>query len=212
MSDLILFRYTRLCGAEYFSHLDVIRHLGRIFRRAGLTLENSDGFHPHPKLFLGPPSGTGVASEAEYGEARLVEAPRADEFRERFNAASPAGIRCLAAYGTDRRINLAAEIAAAEYSIRGVDFPPSAVLDEEKFFVGGRNGEIDVRDRIYALERAADGGMRAVLAFGNRTLRPVDFGKALAARFGGEPEFLRTAALTSALRPVESLIGAGGET
>lgn len=201
MPNLILFRYGKQGGAEYLSHLDVLRHLQRTFRRAGVRLRASEGFHPHPLLHMAPPSGTGVLSLAEYCAAEPAEEIAAEEFLARYNAACPAGLRASAAWSTPLRINLAADVAAAEYRIDGVRFDPEEILREENFFVEGRKGQANARDRIFALERAGE-GMRAVVAFGNRTLRPDEFGAALAARFGGSPRFTRTEAYDGRLRPI----------
>lgn len=203
---MILFRYRKAFGAEYLSHLDVMRHLARTFRRAGIALRMSEGFHPHPQMHMGPPGGTGVKSLAEYCLAEPTADIGEEEFLRRYNAAAPAGLGADAAWRTANKVNVAAVISAAEYEIAGISFDPREVLDAERFNVSGRKGETDARDRIFSLERS-EGGMRAVIAFGNRTLRPDEFGAALAEKFGGDPEFTRIAALDQSLRPVEFHIG-----
>ncbi len=49
---MIAFRYTKTDGAEYLSHLDLLRHIDRTLRRAGIKVKMSEGFHPHPKIFI----------------------------------------------------------------------------------------------------------------------------------------------------------------
>jgi len=53
-------RYTKLGQAAYLAHLDLVRHLPRIFRRAGLDIAYSHGFHPKPGLCFGPALGLGL--------------------------------------------------------------------------------------------------------------------------------------------------------
>ena len=58
-------RYTKLGRVAYLGHLDLVRHLPRIFRRAGLELFYSVGFHPKPELSFGPALGLGIPSLGE---------------------------------------------------------------------------------------------------------------------------------------------------
>jgi radical SAM family uncharacterized protein/radical SAM-linked protein len=65
-------RYTKIGPAAFSSHLDMIRALPRIFRRAGLPLFYSQGFHPKPDLTFGPALSLGVASLDEYVDAKII--------------------------------------------------------------------------------------------------------------------------------------------
>ena len=56
---MIAFKYTKTDGAEYLSHLDLLRHLDRTFKRAGIQVKTSEGFHPHPKNFINKTLGVG---------------------------------------------------------------------------------------------------------------------------------------------------------
>ena len=51
---------------KFVGHQDLIRLFHRTFRRIGITLDHSKGFHPHPKLRFTPPLALGVESSAEY--------------------------------------------------------------------------------------------------------------------------------------------------
>jgi radical SAM family uncharacterized protein/radical SAM-linked protein len=66
-------RYTKLGRVAYLGHLDLIRHLPRIFRRAGLDLFYSLGFHPKPELSFGPALGLGIPSLGELIDVTLVD-------------------------------------------------------------------------------------------------------------------------------------------
>ena len=56
---MIAFRYTKTDGAEYISHLDLLRHIDRILRRAGIEVGYSQGFHKHPPHIHGQSAGAG---------------------------------------------------------------------------------------------------------------------------------------------------------
>ena len=66
-------RYTKLGHVAYLGHLDLVRHLPRIFRRAGLEIYYSVGFHPKPDLSFGPALGLGIPSLGEVMDVRLLD-------------------------------------------------------------------------------------------------------------------------------------------
>jgi radical SAM-linked protein len=86
--------YTKLGRAAYRSHLDLVRLLPRIFRRLDLPMYYSQGFHPKPEMTFGPALPLGVASQAEYVDVKLIEAPGITEesVRARLCGASLEGI------------------------------------------------------------------------------------------------------------------------
>jgi radical SAM-linked protein len=65
-------RYAKTGRARFFGHQDIIRCFHRAFRRIGLRLDYSKGFHPHPKLRFSPPLAVGVESIAEYMDFDLL--------------------------------------------------------------------------------------------------------------------------------------------
>jgi len=102
-------RYSKLGPAAFLSHLDLVRHLPRAFRRAGMEIFYSRGFHPKPGLSFGPALGLGIPSLGELMDVDLehtVPGVRtwdviddstrtelaADEVRDRLAAVCPPGI------------------------------------------------------------------------------------------------------------------------
>ena len=59
------FRYGRGDAARYISHLDTVRAWERVFRRAGVPLEYTKGFTPHPRLAVASPLPVGFTSSGE---------------------------------------------------------------------------------------------------------------------------------------------------
>jgi len=78
-------------------HLDLIRELGRIVRRAGVRMAYSEGFHPKPQLSLPPALPVGVGSLGECLDLKLMEAPPSAELLSALNRAAPDGLRFFAA-------------------------------------------------------------------------------------------------------------------
>ncbi|MFO0679027.1 MAG: TIGR03960 family B12-binding radical SAM protein [Polyangiaceae bacterium] len=66
------FMFTKTGPSAFLSHLDLIRALPRAFRRMELPLYYSQGFHPKPDLVFAPALSLGVASLAEYVDAKIT--------------------------------------------------------------------------------------------------------------------------------------------
>jgi radical SAM family uncharacterized protein/radical SAM-linked protein len=65
-------RYAKRGRMRFLGHQDLIRLFQRAFRRAGIRLDYSRGFHPHPRLRFSPPLGLGIESIAEYLDFDVV--------------------------------------------------------------------------------------------------------------------------------------------
>jgi radical SAM-linked protein len=125
-------RYAKLGRAAYLGHLDLVRHLPRIFRRAGLELFYSVGFHPKPELTFGPALGLGIPSLGELLDVSLTEALDAGELLGRLRAVSLPGIQLLeAARLGDNDRALGRVVASAEFAARlpdEADLPAALAL------------------------------------------------------------------------------------
>jgi len=111
--------YSKLGPAAFLAHLDLVRHLPRAFRRAGLEIYYSKGFHPKPGLSFGPALGLGIPSLGEWLDVKLVDRLPADELLGRLRAVSPPGIEFLAArLLKDGEAPLGRAIGEAAYVVR----------------------------------------------------------------------------------------------
>ncbi|HVJ90620.1 MAG TPA: TIGR03960 family B12-binding radical SAM protein [Labilithrix sp.] len=66
------FVYSKVGPMAYLSHLDLIRALPRSFRRLGIPLYYTSGFHPKPDMTFSPALSLGVASLAEILDVKLT--------------------------------------------------------------------------------------------------------------------------------------------
>ncbi len=109
-------RYSKLGRVAYLGHLDLVRHLPRVFRRAGLEIAYSAGFHPHPDFSYGPALGLGIPSLGEILEVRLIDDLPADELLRRLNRVTLDGVAFTdaARVGADDRA-LGRVLAETEY-------------------------------------------------------------------------------------------------
>lgn len=94
-------RYTKLGRVTFLGHLDLIRHLPRVFRRAGLGVHYSIGFHPKAELSFGPALGLGVPSLGEILDVKLDDAPDPADLLRALNGVSLRGIQFLDAVKLD---------------------------------------------------------------------------------------------------------------
>ncbi len=179
---MIAFKYTKTDGAEYLSHLDLLRHITRTLRRAGIQVNASEGFHPHPKIYLNNPLGLGIKSTAEFGSADCADV----NFAEKFNACSPAGIKCTAYRIFDFNPNYAFTVESCGYFAEGIaKFDAEEYLAQKEITVTDMRGRrVDIRPRIYSLE-FNNGGLNFTLGCGENNLRPDLFCKILAEKYGG---------------------------
>jgi radical SAM family uncharacterized protein/radical SAM-linked protein len=91
------FRYSKLGRPIYLGHLDLIRHLPRIFRRAGFELFYSEGFHPKPELSFGPALGLGIPSFGEVLDVKMVGVVDPEILRHGLQAVTLDGLDFLSA-------------------------------------------------------------------------------------------------------------------
>ena len=89
-------RFAKEGRLRFLSHLDLVRAVVRTFRRAGIPLAYSQGYHPKPKIAFGPALPVGVASGDEYVDFETRESVEPEDFLRRMNASGPAGLRFLA--------------------------------------------------------------------------------------------------------------------
>lgn len=182
---MIIAEYTKISGAQYLPHLDMLKHLGKIVRRAKIEVNYSQGFNPHALIFMSSPIALGLKSYSEY---LVIDAnSSASEFIEKFNANAPGGIVCTRAYEIPKKVNIASDITSAVYEIRGLNtFNENEVLKAKEFFVmDKRAGEKEVREKIVSLKFVGE-TLVCELKFGNETLRPDYLAEKLKTLYGGE--------------------------
>lgn len=195
-------RYARWGTMRFIGHQDIIRLFHRAFRRAGIALAYSQGFHPHPKLMFSPPLAFGVESHAELLDFDITDT-RGTNF-ELLNALCqelPEGITPL----TLEEISLNTRSISAKqlkfrYEMRldGTDVHQierqiTAFQDAESFgaSIGGTNKgrRRDIKPFIEGLKQQNGNLMMTVLSGQSGTVNPLD---AFAAVLGMEREKIRS--------------------
>lgn len=167
-------RYTKTGRLVYLSHLDLVRHLPRTFRRAGLDLFYTAGFRPRPEISFGPALGLGVPSLGEVLDVSLTEPVPPQVVKQRLGQVSLEGVTVtdvVALSASDRglgkvirRASYACVVPTAawvdEVVARFAQEGELACVREGKHGVGRR---VDVRQTLRGV-RAAEAGTRQTLA------------------------------------------------
>jgi len=109
-------RYQKSGPMALLGHLDFIRELPRVFRRARVRTAYTEGFHPKANMSFTPALPLGAASIAEYVDISLIDAPESAELLARLAQVAPPGLSFL---------------GAAELS--SDDLPISRAVDEAKY-------------------------------------------------------------------------------
>jgi radical SAM-linked protein len=85
-------RFGKIGRGAFISHLDTMRVLIRVFRRARVEMIYSKGFHPKPQLTFGPALGLGVAALGEYVDVKIDYDGDGEALIQRLRAAAPGGL------------------------------------------------------------------------------------------------------------------------
>jgi radical SAM family uncharacterized protein/radical SAM-linked protein len=164
-------RYTKLGRIAYLGHLDLIRHLPRVFRRAGLEVFYSIGYHPKPELSFGPALGLGIPSLGELLDVKLIERVPPEELVRRLQAVTLDGVDFLgaAALGDNDRA-LGRVVAESEFAAR---LPASADVDAALALLGSRAQLVIQRHSERGIDRMVDvrKSLRGFAAFDDAAAR-----------------------------------------
>ncbi|MCC7085789.1 MAG: DUF2344 domain-containing protein [Pirellulales bacterium] len=164
-------RFSKQDDLRWISHRDLMRLWERLFRRAGVALSMTEGFHPKPRLNFPSALAVGIAGADEMLEVDLAEDHTADSLRSALAPELPPGmvigdIEVLSApdrkaqakrvtfefpIPTDRRAALAARL---------LEVWQSEALPIER---EGRKAPLDLRPLISELSLTDDGNLHVQL-------------------------------------------------
>ena len=131
-----LIKYTKESEIKFIAHLDLMRTIQKVVRRAQLPVKYSKGFNPHMALSIAQPLSVGVYSSGEYMDLILTEEVDEQEIIDRLNEKTASGIKFLTAtrivdVENQKKLPQAmALIDACRYIIK-VQYNDSANLEEE---------------------------------------------------------------------------------
>lgn len=85
-------RFCKQGDLRFIGHRDLIRCMERLFRRAGLSLGMSQGFHPKPRMTFPSALALGIEATDEVMEVELAQRCTADDLQQRLVPLQPAGL------------------------------------------------------------------------------------------------------------------------
>lgn len=117
-----LVKFTKESEIKFIAHLDLMRTIQRIIRRAGLPIEYSKGFNPHMTISIAQPLSVGIYSKGEYMDIVLVEDLQEEDILKKLNDNRVNGIKFLKVIKVEKEENKKspqsmAAIDGAEYKI-----------------------------------------------------------------------------------------------
>ena len=159
----VMIRFTKQEAIRYVSHLDLMRAARRTFRRAGLPVAYSEGYHPHPILSFAMALPVGAASQGEYMDLALAEDMSCSEVLRRLQAAQPQGMAVTGVWAMEEEApSQMAMVTAARWRLRfqepdaaGLEGAVARILGSESVVVEKSNGkktqQVDIRPGIRAI-------------------------------------------------------------
>ena len=128
--DRILFEKTG--KAVWMSHLDTMRLMQRVFRRAGVLLHHSQGYTPHAYVSMPLPLSVGMESLCEILEYELDE--KLTITPEELNEVMPAGIRVRRVYHSAVKTKFLTRLQAEVTMVYDNGVPQGACEKIAQFF------------------------------------------------------------------------------
>ena len=169
---MLILKFEKTSTAALAAHVDTLRAITLIFRRAGILVQYSQGYNPHMELSFSSPLALGVESTCEYLSAKT---DYTDGIVEKLNAVCPQGIAFTQVFRAD--VNLAAAINRATYLVeaQGIGDVVEEVLADNyeiTYLDKGKPVTKDVSSRIFDARRQTADSALVTLAIGNDNLRP----------------------------------------
>ncbi|MGD9281930.1 MAG: TIGR03936 family radical SAM-associated protein, partial [Desulfobacterales bacterium] len=84
--------YSKLDGARYFGHLELVNIFQRAIKRAGIAVRFSEGFHPKAKIVFDDPLPVGIESQQERFMITVPDYVRPRDVKAALNQQMPAGL------------------------------------------------------------------------------------------------------------------------
>jgi radical SAM-linked protein len=136
---------------RFTGHLDLHKTWERIFRRAGLPLAYSQGFHPQPRLNLACALPLGFTSQAEILDAWLEYPLPLQDVQTELRRSAPPGISIAQIEAVDQKEPaLQTQVSSSEYIINFLT--PVSELDQKLFeIISAESISRQWRERTYDL-------------------------------------------------------------
>jgi radical SAM-linked protein len=96
-------RFEKAGDLRFVSHHDLMHCFERMFRRAGVAVQPSQGFHPKPRMVFAQSLALGLIGRAEVLEVELEEPLSPEEVHERLAGQAPPGLTIVSVRQIDAK-------------------------------------------------------------------------------------------------------------
>ncbi len=145
-------RFSKTGEMRYLSHRELITALFRAMKRASVPLAYSSGFHPHPKISLGPALAAGVEGLNEFFDITITSVIDPGRFKTRLNSELPEGLTILNAAlipGSEPSLNDMFSVYQYEIQIdNDLKDNITSFIKTEKCLVSRKKKEVNVRPMV----------------------------------------------------------------
>jgi radical SAM family uncharacterized protein/radical SAM-linked protein len=191
--------FTKLDRGRYLSHLEFVRLFIRAFRRAGVDLAYSNGYHPMPRASFAMALPVGVESLDEVVDLSLYDWGDLSRTIELVNKELPPGIKALAMEEvlTEKRppqvkestFHVTVQGSLREKDlIRFLELPACRVVQKR----GNRERSIDIRSQVKGLRLLSVGEIEMVVRHGGGPeMKPSEIIKEIFALTDSQAEQMR---------------------
>ncbi|MGL5000009.1 TIGR03936 family radical SAM-associated protein [Cetobacterium sp.] len=104
---------------RFISHLDMLRFVDRLLKKAHIPMKYTQGFHPRPRISLGNPISLGTEAFNELMDIELLEPMTNEEVLEKINSAAVPGFRVNKVETVEDKISIADIYTNALFQIEG---------------------------------------------------------------------------------------------
>jgi radical SAM-linked protein len=175
-------RFAKQADLRLIGHHDLVTAMERLFRRIGLALTMSQGFHPRPKMSFPLALGLGIAGTDEVFELTLVNAPEPAELLADLRSSAPPGLEFLSVELLDGQTGKA-QVQSVTYEFplplarrESAQSRAADLMRQTEFPIrrAGRDEPIDLRATLVELAVAGDVLRIRTRVVHNAAARPQD--------------------------------------
>ncbi len=148
---------------RFTGHLDLHRTWERTFRRAGLPIAYSQGFHPQPRINLAAALPLGFTSECELADVWLETEVPVEKVKESLDTAVPPGLIVTGVEIINQHApTLQTQVVASEYfvtlldSTQDLDKRIESIIGSADLHRERRGKDYDLRPLILDMHRLPD--------------------------------------------------------
>lgn len=128
----IRIRFKKEGAMKFIGHLDIMRYFQKVFRRADVDIEYSQGFSPHQLISFASPLGVGITSEGEYVDIFVHSSENSAAMIDKINGQMVEGMAILSfkqILDETKHSNAMSLVAAADYVVDFREGTKPKILD-----------------------------------------------------------------------------------